>query len=302
MAEVDAAHRRILTDFAVYQMNSNPAGIGNECTHWIYAALFEARALDNDKALRIAQTLPHYTWGKQVDTDKVQRGDIAQFHGFKNSFFIYQNTSTGFTFLTSDPIRGPNHTGMVFVVPKNGTYYQMESHLHHPGIPVMTVRGNTIYYESFAIALSASELTQVQKTDAWPATIKTGDIEDMLERIDWVGMRDKYSMDLTAADQLAKELKGKLSTPAKKANGDDIVCLLVVHSDGYLRFSSPQASPARLKMDAAQLADEKAKLIHEMVKGGRAGGSANQDQYGGDNKQQRLYDHRFDWTYRPPNP
>ena len=302
MAELDVAHRSILTDFAVYQMNSNPAGIGNECTHWIYAALFEARALDHDKALHIAQALPHYTWGKQVDTDKVQRGDIAQFHGFKNSFFVYQNTSTGFTFLTSDQVRGPNHTGMVFVPPKNGTYYQLESHLHHKGIAVMTERGNTIYYESFAIALSASELAQVQKTDAWPASIKTDDIEDMLERIDWVGMRDNYSMDLAAADQLVKKLKHKLSTPAKKANGDDIACLLVVHAEGYLKFSSPQASPARLGMNAAQLADEKAQLIHELVKGGRVGGKPDQDEYGGDNKKKRLYDHRFDWTYRPSNP
>jgi len=300
MAELDNAHRRILTDFAVSQMNSNPAGIGNECTHWVYAALFEARALDSDRALGISQSGPHYTWGRLVDADKVQRGDIAQFHDFKNTFFIYQNTSTGFTALTSSQVRGPNHTGMVMTVPRDGTYYQLESHLHHAGIARMTVRGNTIYYESFAIALSAKDLAEVQKTSAWPASIKTNDIEDMLERIDWVGMRDKYSMDLKAADHAVKRLKHTLSAPVKKANGDDVVCLLVVHADGYLRFSSPQASPSRLKMNTVQLADEKAHLIHTLVKGGRTGGSPTEDQYAGDNKKQRLYDHRFDWSYRQP--
>src|SRR6266849_3785461 len=55
MTDIDSSHRRILTRFGVYQMTNNPAGIGNECTHWIYAALFEARALDHDKALKIGQ-------------------------------------------------------------------------------------------------------------------------------------------------------------------------------------------------------------------------------------------------------
>jgi hypothetical protein len=300
MAEVDDAHRRTLTAFGVYQMNSNPAGIGNECTHWIYAALFEARALDSDRTLGISQSGPHYTWGRLVDADKVQRGDIAQFHHFKNTFFLFQNTSSGFSALTSVQVRGPNHTGMVFTVPRDGTYYQLESHLHHPGIARMTVRGNTIYYESFAIALSAADLAQIKNTPVWPAGIKTDDIEDMLERISWVGMRDKHSMDLKAADQLVKRLKHKLSAPITQANGDDIACLLVVHADGYLKFSSPQASPARLGMSDSQIADEKAHLIHTMIKSGRHGGSATEDEYGGDNKKQRLYDHRFDWSYPQP--
>ena len=60
----------------------------------------------------------------------------------------------------------------------------------------MTIRGNTIYCESFAIALSSAELNKITNTSTWPASIKTNDIEDMLERIDWVGMRDKYSIEL----------------------------------------------------------------------------------------------------------
>ncbi len=66
MTDIDSSHRRILTRFGVYQMTNNPAGIGNECTHWIYAALFEARALDHDKALKIGQGGIPYTWGRPV--------------------------------------------------------------------------------------------------------------------------------------------------------------------------------------------------------------------------------------------
>jgi hypothetical protein len=300
MADIDDAHRRILTDFAVYQMKTNPAGIGNECTHWVYAALLEARALDHDRALGISQTGAHYTWGRLVDIDKVQRGDIAQFHHFKNSFLIYLKTSSGFSKLTSNPVRGPNHTGMVFTIPRDGAYYQMESHLHQEAVARMTIRGNTIYYESFAIALSASELDQVKKTSKWPAVVDTNDIGDMLERIDWVGMRDEHSIDLKQAEHLVKKLNIKLSAPVTKPNGDDIACLLVVHAHGYLKFSSPIASPDRLGMSDAQVADEKAKVIHMMIKSGRRGGPATDDEYAGDNKKQRLYDHRFDWSYPGP--
>lgn len=300
MADLDTAHRGILTDFAVYEMKSNPAGIGNECTQWIYAALFEARALDHDRALGIAQSGAHYTWGRLVDADKVQRGDIAQFHHFKNTFFIYQTTSSGFSKRTSTQVRGPNHTGMVLTLPSNGAYYQLESHLHHPGIARMTIRGNTIYYESFAIALSSDELTQIKKTNDWPDSVDTNDIEDMLERVDWVGMRDRYSIDLKQAEHLVKKLNINLATPIKKPNGDDIACLLVVHAEGYLRFSSPQASSARLGMSDDQLASEKANLIHMMIKTGRKGGSAKEDEYAGDNKKERLYEHRFDWSYPGP--
>src|SRR3974377_1811586 len=90
MTDIDSSHRRMLTRFGVYQMTNNPAGIGNECTHWIYAALFEARALDEDKALKIRQSGIPYTWGRPITADAAQPGDIAQFHGLKNTFFVYQ--------------------------------------------------------------------------------------------------------------------------------------------------------------------------------------------------------------------
>lgn len=297
--DIDDSRRRTLTDFGVYQMMFNRPGIGNECTHWIYAALFEARALDRDRTLHIQQTGPHYTWGRLAGTN-VQRGDIAQFHGFQNRFFICQvNGSGGYEWRTSDQVRGPNHTGMVFIPPKSGSYYQLELHLHQPDVTRMRVRGNTIYYQSFAIVLSASDLQQVKGTNAWPGDVKTDDIADMLERIDWVGMRQQYSIDLPTADTLSLRIRHGTAPSKLLAKGKTIACLCVVHASGYLRFYCPQASAARLSMDDTQLATEKANLIHAMIKSGRKGGRTDEDEFGGDNKEQRLHDHRFDWSYRP---
>ena len=66
MSAIDQASRDILIEFAVDQYLNNPAGIGNECTHWIYAALLEAHALDSDRGLHISQSGPPYTWGSRV--------------------------------------------------------------------------------------------------------------------------------------------------------------------------------------------------------------------------------------------
>jgi hypothetical protein len=36
-----------------------------------------------------------------------------------------------------------------------------------------------------------------------------------------------------------------------------------------------------------------------MIVRGRKGHSPTEDEFGGDNKKQRLHDHRFDWTFSP---
>jgi hypothetical protein len=315
MTDIDSSHRRILTRFGVYQMTNNPAGIGNECTHWIYAALFEARALDHDKHLKkgdghlnIGQSGMPYTWGRPVEAAAAQPGDIAQFHGFRNTFFVYQiDGSGGSSWLSATKIRGPNHTGMVYIAPRSGTYFQLESHLHQAGETVMRVRGNTIYYQSFALALSAGDLKQLKGSQSWPSDVNTSDMDDMIERVDWVGMRekpsiaamrDKLSISMHTADTLIARINRKLSPI--EVDKTEVAFLFVVHTTGDLRFYCPQQSSARLAMNDSQLADEKAHLIHEMIKGGRAGGTASEDQYGGDNKKVRLHDHRFDWSFPQP--
>lgn len=301
MTDIDAKKRQVLTAFGVYQMQTNPGGIGNECTHWIYAALFEARALDHDRALHIGQAAPPYTWGRRVDAAHAQRGDIAQFHGFRNHFFIYlPDVAGGTRWAEATKIRGPNHTGMVFTAPRSGVYYQLESHLHQPGVAVMSIRGNTVFYDSFSIAIPASDFARIKGSRAWPLDIKPSDTDDLLERVDWVELRDQYSITAKAAAALVQTARhGKTPTLA----GKDIAVVFQVQSTGQLRFYRPQASADRLRMSADQLATEKASLIKRLIHGGRNGHQASEDDYGGDNKGQRVKDHRFDWSFpQEPSP
>jgi hypothetical protein len=294
MTDIDAKKRQILTSFGVYQMNKNPGGIGNECTHWIYAALFEARALDHDRALHIAQNLPPYTWGRPVDASAVQRGDIAQFHDFKTEFFVFVQNASSSRWAEATKIRGPNHTGMVFTVPRSGMYYQLESHLHQPGYAVMSVRGNTVFFESFAIAVPMQDFAKLQGNKSWPADVDIAQLDDLLERVDWADLRGRFTVPLTWADSSIKGIKHK-KTPV--LDGGDVGMFCRVKVSGKLRFFCPQASNDRLQMSDDQLAAEKAKLIARMIRGGRKGHGATEDEYSGDNKQQRVKDHRFDWTF-----
>jgi hypothetical protein len=325
MTDIDSSHREILTQFGVYEMTNNPAGIGNECTHWIYAALFEARALDQDKPFKkgdghfnISQSGIPYTWGRPITADAAQPGDIAQFRNFKNTFFVYQTDgSGGWTTLSTSKFRGPDHTGMVFRPPRSGVYFQLESHIHQKGQALMRVRGNTIYYESFAIALSADDLKQLKGSQSWPSDVDTSDLDDMIERVDWVGMRDKpsvvatrdrLSISMHAADMLTARIKqNDHLAPHKRpllpieVNNTAVAFLFIVHTTGDLRFFCPQQSSERLAMDDGQLEDDKADLIHMMKIGGRPGGKPNEDDYGGDNKKVRLHDHRFGWSFPQPS-
>ncbi|ACK50067.1 hypothetical protein Msil_1098 [Methylocella silvestris BL2] len=297
MTDIDSAKRRLLTQFGVDQMTNNPAGIGNECTHWVYAALFEARALDHDRALHIAQGAVPYTWGKHVPPASAQRGDIAQFHSFQNRFFIYlPDGAGGWRVQTATKIRGPNHTGMVFTAPRSGAYYQLESHIHQSGVPLMKIRGATIFYESFAVGLSTSDFQSVQGSQAWPKGIAPSDTDDLLERVDWTGLRADHEITNGQAEHAIAQIRHN-KTPT--VDGTDQAVIFRVQSAGHLRFYCPQASAARLAMTPDQLQKEKADLIHRLIVGGRKGHSPTEDQYGGDNKKQRLHDHRFDWSFTP---
>ena len=322
MTDIDAKHRATLTQFGVYQMTHNPAGIGNECTHWVYAALFEARALDNDRRLHIAQSGIPYTWGRAVTPDAAQRGDITQFRNFTNAYFIYEaDGSGGWSEKFGKIIRGPDHTGMVFVPPRSGRYFQLESHLHGQlkNYPVMKIRGNTIYIESFAVALSADDLKGLKGTPAWRADIDTSNIDDMIDYIDWPSMRGQFSIPMARADALVARIKkndliskqnevlvqrnrNPMPTAPIEVDGKQIAFLFVMHTTGDLRFYCPQQSQARLDMSDSQLADEKTKVISGMIRGGRAGdGHPDEDQYFGDNKKPRVQSHYFDWSF-PPQP
>ncbi|HXL85618.1 MAG TPA: hypothetical protein VN927_00310, partial [Gemmatimonadaceae bacterium] len=214
---------------------------------------------------------------------------------------IYQTSSSGSTWMDATRIRGPNHTGMVFATPRSGAYYQLESHIHQPGETLMRIRGNTINYESFAIALDASDLGRLQGSAPWPSNVVTTDMDDMLERIDWIGMRDDLSIPLATADALVAKIRHHSKSPIQVGT-KTIDCLFVVHQTGDLRFYCPRESAERIAMNDSELAAEKADVIHRNIKSGRVGGRASADEFGGDNKKARLHDDRFDWNYPQPEP
>jgi hypothetical protein len=175
------------------------------------------------------------------------------------------------------------------------------------GTPLMKIRGNVIYYQSFAIALSADDLKQIKGSELWPASVNTADMDDMLDRVNWpamsdkpsvAAMRDKLSIPMSTADALVARVNRR-RLPIE-VGGTEVAFLLVVHTTGHLRFYCPQQSPARLAMNDSQLADEKAELIHMMIRSGRRGGRGDEDEFGGDNRRQRLHDHRFDWSFTQP--
>lgn len=301
MTDIDAKHRHILTAFGVYQMRTNPGGIGNECTHWIYAALFEARALDHDLALHIDQPPGNLTWGRSVEASNVQIGDISQFRDFKTDYFIYRPVAGGASRASEGSrIRRPDHTGMIIIkTPRWGTFFELEAHLTQPGKALMSIRHNQIFYKSFSIAISTSDFARIKGSGFyWPANIDPLDIDSLLNGIAWDDLRDRFEIRAKEADKLIGMINSN-QTPTLA--GKEMAVVFRVQSTGRLRFYCPQKSDDRLRMSAGELAKEKARLIEGLKRTGRPGHQASKDAskdaYGGDNKQQRIKDHRFDWDF-----
>jgi hypothetical protein len=298
MTDVDAAHQGVLTAFGWRQSRHNPAGIGNECTHWIYAALFEARALDFDRALHIAQTGEHYTWGRPIQPALALAGDIVQFRNYHNVFTYWirgEDPAKSY-----DMKRGPLHTAMVGVTQSHtfdGQHLLLESHLHQPGVAVMTIRPNRVYDDNFAVALTAREFADLRRTSIWPDTVNSLDPENVARNVAWRSLRDRHPFPLHDA-----EVKLQQAWHGHTQNIDPgIHVLFRLRTTGEIRCFRPQQSPARLAMNAAQLQAEKQRLIAMMIRSGRRGALEGHghhlDEYGSDNKRVRLHDHRFDWQF-----
>ena len=305
MADLDDAHQEMMTEFGIDQFLNNKAGIGNECTHWVYAALLEARALDSDRPLHISQSGNPYTWGRRVEPLSALPGDVTQFHSFKNDFFCYLPDGDSSRWFTASKIRGPNHTGMAVVVPKmiqprTGAFAQLESHIHEAGTAMMSIRANLIFFESFAIALTASQLAAAKASGNWPPNVNTRNFDEMLRDINWLELRRTNGITLAQAAAAIGQINHK---KAPKVDGTEMAVIFRVQSSGHLRFYRPQQSAKRLAMNAADFEKEKARLIAMMIRSGRPGEAETKkhelDEFGSDNKKQRIKDHRFDWTFRP---
>lgn len=256
MADVDEVRRKVLVDFGRYQMAQNPPGIGSECTHWIYAALFEARALDEDDTLNIHQATDPYTWGKKIEIEDARPGDIIQFSKNEAAFFLYTVSALSSSWSSSFQKRGPLHTAMLTVPTSNGVFSAMELHVNNS----MRVQEHKIFYQSFAIALTEEELKKTVGSRKWPRNLldPKKQAREMIQMIDWAAMRDDNEIAPEKADKLRDAVtKG----PIKTDRGEEIACLFIVHVSGDIQAFVPQASEARLKMNESELKQEKAKII-----------------------------------------
>jgi len=298
MTDVDAGHQGVLSAFGWRQSRQNLAGIGNECTHWIYAALFEARALDFDRALHIAQIGQHYTWGRPIQPALALAGDIVQFRNYHTRFTYWIRGEEPAK--SYDMLRGPLHTAMVAITQSHtfdGQHLLLESHIHQPGVAVMTIRPNRVYDDNFAVALTARELAELRGSSIWPATVNTLDAESVARNVVWRSLRDRHPFPLHEAD-----VKLQQAWQGHTQNIDAQIALLFrLRTTGEIRFFRPQQSAARLAMNAAALQAEKQRIIAMMIRSGRPGAHATPghplDEYGSDNRVVRLHDHRFDWQF-----
>lgn len=298
MPDVDLEHQGILPAFGWDQWRSNPAGIGNECTHWIYAALLEARALDHDRHLHISQVGSHYTWGRRIEPASALAGDIVQFRNYVNRFLFWFRDEG--RWLSHDFVRGPMHTAMV-AIPQSATFegqhLLLESHLHQPGVARMTIRENRVYDANFAAALTTAQLTRVRGTVSWRASVDTSDPVDLARHVTWLRMRDNYPFSTHDADIAFQKIMH-----GRAPNIDpDIAFLFRLRTTGEIRFYRPQQSRERLAMDDAAFQAEKDRLIAMMIRSGRPGDRPSPDHplddYGSDNKRVRERAHYFNWRF-----
>ena len=98
MADISDASLDKIVRFCEFQRKTNPAGIGNECTHIVYAALYEVDATDGASDVNrkgspgnptVQTSRTPYRWGRAVDADNTKSGDIAQFENVVQTRHIY---------------------------------------------------------------------------------------------------------------------------------------------------------------------------------------------------------------------
>ena len=302
MADVDLMHQRMLSAFGWGQWRSNHAGIGNECTHWVYAALLEARALDS--GLGIQQQHDPYTWGRLIPSSEMIAGDILQLNNFVNIFqFAFIEPSPWRMLPSLRLARSPRHTAMCGITQSHtfdGQHLVLESHLHMPGYARMTIREGRIYVASFSLAMTARQFAAARADGTIPADLDLNDNYALANKPGWLRLRDNCAID----DHVASAAFHRMAHSHDPVLPSDVAFLFRIHTTGQLRCFRPQASPARLAMDATAFAAEKRRLIAMMIRSGRHGDTPSRrhplDEFDSDNKRLRVHDHFFDWQSVSP--
>ena len=304
MADVSDADLAKFVRFAESQMNKNPAGIGNECTHFVYAGLFEIRAMDGalQRNATVNTANNHLHWGRPIDPTDAKPGDIVQFWDHHENFLLW---SRGGGMRSSRTlIRGPLHTAVVATPADSanpGGFIVYECHVHtDPSLPLMQIRMGTINYQSYSLEVPDTSLHPQSLTftnfvlSGIEKALETSpnDTLDKLTKFPAYLGRSTFGISDTDARKLETAITSKsMQLPS------DVGAYFRVKQSGMIQIYRPQISNDRRAMRPDALASEKTKLIAALQKGGRAGHSPTEDNFGGDNKARRVKDHRFDWTF-----
>ncbi len=305
MADVPDADLAKFVRFIESQMSKNPAGIGNECTHFVYAGLFEIRAMDGvlrrDATVNTTNNRAH--WGRPINPTDAKPGDIVQFWNHHENFLIWSRGAGNMRY--SRPlIRGPLHTAVVATPADSanpGGFIVYECHVHtDPSLPLMQVRMGTINYQSYSLevpdaALHPQSLTLsnfILKGIEIALETSPDDALDKLTKVPAYLGRSTFGIN----DAEARKLENAITSKAMQLPSD-VGGYFRVKQSGRIQIYRPQISNDRRAMGADALASEKSKLAAGLQKSGRTGHSPTEDAFGGDNKAQRIKDHRFDWTF-----
>lgn len=265
-----------IVQFCEKQKTSNPNGIGNECTHFVYAALFEANAADGaleiskkTKETPLVQTSRKpYHWGRKLDPNEAKGGDVVQFDDVVQNIYIYSDADNNATWRHDQRIRGPMHTGVLAIGPYHGNFDLYEAHITQDGYNKMQVRTNSVFYESFAIGISKDYLQKNKHPMSLSRYLQEhrSDTAALLSSVNWAALRTPSH----EANPL-KEGQLKAAFNSGTAPLPDIAIFFQVNVKGSIRLYRPQASLHRQRLTTAERTKEKEKLIKMMKRSGRAG-------------------------------
>jgi hypothetical protein len=283
-----------ILDFCGYQMKYNIMGIGNECTHFVYAALFEVSAEDGTIKThpKIQQIKVPFVWGRKLEGSEVRGGDIAQFLNHDQNLFIYSKDASAWQVKSNK--RAPNHTGIVYNSPLWGDFSQYESHLHQEGLTRMKIRINQVYYESYGIVLTNDDMSRTTSTLIKYLKDRSSSLSRLLSDVSWGALRTAYGVDIRTADAIKKMIK---SNQVPKYRGEEVAIFFEVKISGKISFFRPIVSDRRRNMGEADRAAEKTAVIKMMIRSGRKGHLEKGDAFGGDLKSERVKLGAFSWDY-----
>lgn len=199
MADISDASLDKIARFCEFQRKTNPAGIGNECTHVVYAALYEVDATDGASDVNrkgspgnptVQTSRSPYRWGREINSDDTKSGDIVQFENVVQIRNIY---SVGQPWRNDTKKRLPHHTSIIRSGPLWGSFDHYEAHIKQDGYSHMQVRINTVFYETFSIMLKKSDLPVTSNLIIYIKQYMN-DTAQLMDMVNWGALRRSFTV------------------------------------------------------------------------------------------------------------